>query len=161
MSQALIQFLTIAIAIAVVIAVALHILKINKALKEAREFNRKLQGQNALLQVRIAGQKGAEYALQSEVNNLEVEIRTIVAFAADLLQEIEERKALPLRGLTDSELVEVIREELTHRVEGYYLIDWAYGTTSEEPFWKIASKVGGAAFRVVDKAKRGKLSVQG
>lgn len=159
MSQALIQFLTIAIAIAVVIVVALHILKANKALKEARKFNLKLQGQNAMLQVRIAGQKGAEYALQSEVNNLEREILTLVAFAADLLQEIEERKALPLRGLTDEELVEVIREELTHRVEHRCLVEYAFGP-ADDPIWKIASKVGGAAFRVVDKAKRGKLTVQ-
>lgn len=84
-----------------------------------------------------------------------------IEWNAELLKEIEERKAMPLRGLSDEQLVEAIRKELTYRVETRYLIQWAYGSAGgDDAIWKIASKVGGAAFRVVDNAKRGKLEVQ-
>lgn len=155
----IIIILAVAFVVAIV-PVCLFIQKLRNTIKDAREFNQELQGENAFLSLRVVSQKAAVKRLQGKATALNIALNTSVEFAADLLQEIEEHKALPLRGLTDEELVEAISKELTYRVEGYYLIDWAYGTSSDDPIWKIASKVGGASFRVVDKAKRGKLAVQ-
>ena len=130
-------------------AAALHIRKLRKALEDSRNYAR-------CLEETLAGRRHAVSALRRSTDALTKELMDAIEWNALLLQEIEERKALPLRGVTDEELVEVVRKELTHRVEDRLLVEYAFGPPAE-PIWKIASKVGGAAFRVVDTAKRGKL----
>ena len=127
--------------------------KARKALKDSRQYSLGLREDIDDAYFKIA-------TLRAINKDATRELVDSTEFGEKLQQEIEERKALPLRGLTDEELVEVIREELTHRVEHRCLVEYAFGP-SDDPIWKIASKVGGAAFRVVDKAKRGKLAVQG
>ena len=127
--------------------------KTRKALKDSRQYSLGLQED-----ITDAAFKTA--TLRAINKDAVRELVDSIEFGAQLLQEIEDRKALPLRGLSDSALVEVVRKELTHRVEDRCLVEYAFGP-SAEPIWKIASKVGGAAFRVVDAAKRGKLAVQG
>lgn len=127
--------------------------KARKALEDSRQYALGLQGE-------ITGLNYKASILRAINKDLVGELVDSIEFGAKLLQEIEDRKALPLRGLSDSALVEVVSKELTHRVEHRCLVEYAFGP-SDDPIWKIASKVGGAAFRVVDKAKRGKLTVQG
>lgn len=138
-------------AVALYLWAQLH--KARKALKDSRQYS-------LCLQKAIADATYETATLRAINKDAVRELVDSIEFGAQLLQEIEDRKAFPLRGLFDEELVEVIREELTHRVEHRCLVEYAFGP-SDEPIWKIASKVGGAAFRVVDAAKRGKLPVQG
>lgn len=127
--------------------------KARKALKDSRQYSLGLQ--------KAIADAAFEVATLRAINKDAVrELVDSIEFGAHLLQEIEDLKARPLHGLSDSALVEVVRKELTHRVEHRCLVEYAFGP-SDEPIWKIASKVGGAAFRVVDAAKRGKLPVQG
>lgn len=160
MSQSVIEFIAVSIALATLIAAWIVTRKTRKELEQAQAFNLELmqdigRGSLECLKLRVEN-KG----LQDQNRKLQHELETAVAWSVDLYEELDDRKRYPLRGLTDDQLVEVIREELTARVEAGYIVEWAYGFSSESPFWKIASKVGGAAFRVVDKAKRGKLEVQ-
>ena len=160
MPQSVIEFITVSIALATLIAAWIVIRKTRKELEQARAFNFELMqdiGRESFnnLKLRVEN-KG----LKDQNQNLQHALETAVSWAVDLFEELHDRKRYPLRVLTDDQLVEVIREELTDRVEAGYIFEWAYGASSENPFWKIASKVGGAAFRVVDKAKRGKLEVQ-
>lgn len=131
----------------------LHAHKLRKSLRDARLHNSELQTELTRQNFRLSLNRAV-------IRDLKEQLTGAIEWNAQLLQEIEERKAQPLRGLTDEQLVEAIRKELTYRVESEYFFEWAFGASSEKPFWKIASKVGGAAFRVVDKAKRGKLEVQ-
>lgn len=126
--------------------------KARKALKDSRQYALGLQEE-------IAGLNYEASIIRAINKDAVRELVDSIEFGAKLLQEIEDRKALPLRGLSDSALVEVVSKELTHRVEHRCLVEYAFGP-SDDPIWKIASKVGGAAFRVVDKAKRNKLPVQ-
>lgn len=132
----------------------LHAHKLRKALEDSRSYAKGLEET-------LAGQRRKVSALKWATGELTKELMEAIEWNAQLLQEVEERKGHPLRGLTDDQLVEAIRKELTYRVETRYIIQYAYGSYGgDEAIWKIASKVGGAAFRVVDKAKRGKLEVQ-
>lgn len=113
------------------------------------------------LEETLAGKRLTVSTLRWSTEELAKELMDTIEWNAQLLQEIEELKARPLHGLSDEQLVEAIHKELTNRVETRYLIQWIAGAEGgDEAIWKIASKVGGAVFRVVDKAKRGKLEVQ-
>lgn len=127
--------------------------KARKALEDSRQYSLGLQEDIADAAFKIA-------TLRAINKDAVRELVYSTEFGAQLLQEIEYRVERPLYGLSDSALVEAVRKELTHRVEDRCLVEYAFGP-SADPIWKIASKVGGAAFRVVDKAKRGKLTVQG
>lgn len=134
----------------------LHIRKLRKTLEDSRSYAKGLEET-------LTGKLLKVSALRWSTDGLTKELQEAIEWNAQLLQEIEERKAQPLRDLSDEQLVEAIRKELTHRVETRYLNQWVYGPvvlTGDDAIWKIASKVGGAAFRVVDKAKRGKLVFQ-
>lgn len=134
----------------------LHAHKLRKALEDSRHYARGLEET-------LAKNRHTVSSMRWLAAELDKEITGAIEWNAQLLQEIEERKALPLRDLSDEQLVEAIRKELTYRVEKLYLNQWVNGPvvlTGDEAVWKIASKVGGAAFRVVDKAKRGKLEFQ-
>lgn len=134
--------------------------KARKALEDSRQYALGLQEEIAGLNYKASILRAINKDLRAINKDLVGELVDSIEFGAGLLQEIEDRKARPLHGLSDSALVEVVRKELTHRVEHRCLVEYAFGP-SDDPIWKIASKVGGAAFRVVDKAKRGKLTVQG
>lgn len=159
MSQSVIEFIAVSIALATLIAAWIVIRKTRMELEQARAFNFELMQdigresfENLKLRVENKGLKDQNQKLQHE-------LETAVAWTVDLFEELYDRKHFPLRGLTDDQLVEAIRAELTYRVEHRCLVEYAFGP-ADDPIWKIASKVGGAAFRVVDKAKRGKLEVQ-
>lgn len=154
MSQALIEFLALSVVIATLVVSWLQVRKANKALAESRATAN-------LLRWEVTA-RGYEVSLYKAVSkDAKRELLEVIEWNAQLLQEIEVRKAQPLASLTDDQLVEAIRKEVEGRVSGKYLAWYATGETSDgQPFWKLASKVGGAAFRVVDKAKRGKLAVQ-
>lgn len=154
MSQALIEFFALSFAIATFIVAVLKIRKLRKELADSRTEASNLRWEVAAKGFDLAFHKAATKLLKQE-------LQEAIEWNAELLQEIEARKAQPLAGLTDDELVEVIRKEVESRVSGKYVSWFVWGDTSDgQPYWKLASKVGGAAFRVVDKAKRGKLEVQ-
>lgn len=128
--------------------------KARKALEDSRQYALGLQEE-------IAGLNYKASIIRAINKDLVGELVDSIEFGAGLLQEIEARKAQPLGGLTDDQLVEAVRKEVEGRVSGKYLSWYICGETSDgQPFWKLASKVGGAAFRIVDKAKRNKLAVQ-
>lgn len=145
----------IAIAAVVAVPVVIKAFRVLKGrLEDARNLNEDLQRENSFNRASIS-------FLKAFNKRLKAELADAVEWNAELLQEIEVRKAQPLGGLTDDQLVEAVRKEVEGRVSGKFLSWYACGETADgEPFWKLASKVGGAAFRVVDKAKRGKLTVQ-
>lgn len=154
MSQALIEFISLSVVIAALVAAWLTVRKANKALSDSRNYA-------AILQKELAFSKANAVYLDAGNRKLKGELLEAIEWSAQLLQEIEARKAQPLGGLTDDQLVEAIRKEVEGRVSGKYLAWYACGETSDgQPFWKLASKVGGAAFRIVDKAKRNKLAIQ-
>ena len=156
MSQSVIEFIAVSIALATLLAAWIVIRKTRKELATARSYNAQLVEQMINESCKNRRLRGENKGLKDQNQKLQHALETAVSWA----EELHDRKRYPLRVLTDDQLVEVIREELTDRVEAGYIFEWAYGASSENPFWKIASKVGGAAFRVVDKAKRGKLEVQ-
>lgn len=132
----------------------LHIHKLRKTLEDSRSYAKGLEED-------LAKNRHTVSSMRWLAAELSTEITGAIEWNAQLLQEIEELKARPLHGLSDDQLVEAIRKELTHRVETRYIIQYTYGSSGgDDAIWKIASKVGGAAFRVVDKAKRGKLDIQ-
>ena len=127
--------------------------KARKSLEDSRQYALGLQGE-------ITGLNYKASILRAINKDLVGELVDSIEFGAKLLQEIEDRKARPLHGLSDSALVEVVRKELEGRVVVNLLDEDEFGhpiNPEGDPAHKIASKVGGAAFRVVDKAKRGKL----
>lgn len=135
--------------------------KARKALEDSRQYALGLQEEITVLNYKASILRAINKDLRAINKDLVGELVDSIEFGAKLLQEIEARKAQPLGGLTDDQLVEAVRKEVEGRVSGKYLSWYVCGETSDgQPFWKLASKVGGAAFRIVDKAKRNKLPVQ-
>lgn len=155
----LVDFVAIAIiawSVVSFVAAAVLIPKHIKALKElkaARYYNEQLLHDLASSKFKLAQARS-----KGAVMDRDRELSQAVVFIADLLQELEVKTLRPLQFLGDDALIAVVREELERRVTHRTLVESVWGTEggASDP-WKIASKVGGAAFRVVDKAKRGKL----
>lgn len=142
----------IALAVAFLVAIVpvfLYIRKLRKTLQGSRHYAARLEKYRS----------GAFWELarsHEERNHLEGELSKAVVYIADLLGELDTIKQRPLALLSDDRLVAIVRGELERRVVAR---SEYRGVVITEGNHKIASKVGGAAFRVVDKAKRGKLGI--
>ena len=153
----LVDFTALAIivwSIVSLVAAAVLIPKHIKALKElkaARYYNELLLHDLSRSQYKLAQARSKGAVMDRDLSKA-------VVFIADLLQELEVKTIRPLQFLGDDALIAVVREELERRVTHRTLVVSFDGSKGDSiDAWKIASKVGGAAFRVVDKAKRGKL----
>lgn len=136
--------------VAAAVLIPKHI-KAFKELKAARYYNEQLLHDLSRSQYKLAQARSKGAVMDRELSQAAV-------FIADLLQELEVKTLRPLQFLGDDAMIAVVREELERRVTHRTLVESVWGSEggASDP-WKIASKVGGASFRVVDKAKRGKL----
>lgn len=158
MSQALIEFLSISISIAFIATSWIAHKRQNQIIKDQRKYNAELLEKQAdqdfqitILRAKLKDQEGyyenelaflkavteAQAALLGKTHKELLKALKDLAFHADS----------PLFYVSDADLPEVIKEELEIR----------YANSINPTDYKLASKCGGKAFRVVDAIKRGKL----
>ena len=134
MSQALIEFFALSISIAVLLAALIENRKTRKALEYARDTNVFLLEHSAELAFKLAVKEAANKDLKREVNAAKAQVAILTEF--------------PLFYADADKLPQIVHDELVQR---------AANSIDLEDARKLASKVGGKAFRVVDAIKRGKL----
>lgn len=149
----------IALAVAFLVAIVpvfLYIRKLHKTLQGSRNYAARLEKYRSEAFAELSKAKYDLALARWKHSNSDGELSKAVVYIADLLGELDTIKQRPLALLSDDRLVAIVRGELERRVVAR---SEYRGVVITEGNHKIASKVGGAAFRVVDKAKRGKLGI--
>lgn len=140
MSQALIEFLTLSIGTSlVVINWIIHSRK-SKALKESRQLT-------SLLSEQLLSKSFQVICKEAHIKDLKAYNAHREALIHKARKELAFHADFPLFYVSDDALPEVIKEELEMR----------HANSINPTDYKLASKCGGKAFRVVDAIKRGKL----
>lgn len=140
MSQALIEFLALSIGIALVVVNWIIHSRKSKALKESRQFT-------ALLVDQLLSKSFQVICKEAHIKDLKAHNAYQEALIHKAHKDAAFLKDFPLVYVSDDALPEVIKEELEQR----------HANSINPTDYKLASKCGGKAFRVVDAIKRGKL----
>lgn len=158
MSQALIEFLALSIASAFLLASWISIKRKDQIIKDQRKFNAELLEKQVDQDFQITSHHAKLIDLERYYEN-ELAFHKAVSEAQaallgkthkDLLKarkELAFHEDFPLFYVSDEDLPEVIKKELEVR----------HANSINPTDYKLASKCGGKAFRVVDAIKRGKL----
>lgn len=149
----------IALAVAFLVAIVpafLYIRKLRKTLQGSRNYASRLEKYRSEAFAELSKAKYDLALADWKHFHLNDDLSKAVVYIADLLGELDTIQQRPLALLSDDRLVATVRDELERRVvtRSEYR-----GVVITEGCHKIASKVGGAAFRVVDKVKRRKLDI--